>query len=234
MREHDDLLPAGGSQRRQHPLLEMWLVRLPVDAGDSVPREQARALLDPEEIRRHAALRQQADRDQFAAAHAGLRLLLGRHLGRHPASVTFGSAPCPLCGQAHGRPVVRAASPDLHFSMSRRPGIAAYVVASQPVGIDIEALDRPVGLDDLLPTLHPSERTALAALPARARRTAALRSWVRKEAYLKGIGTGLGIDPSEVEVGVDDLPRPKRGPDGWLLVDLPVTTGHVAALAVAS
>jgi 4'-phosphopantetheinyl transferase len=46
----------------------------------------------------------------------------------------------------------------------------------------------------------------------------------RKEAYLKGIGTGLGQNLAQ-----DDTEAPIAG---WRLVDLPVDDGHAGALAV--
>lgn len=194
--------------------------------------DPAATLLDEEERRRLAALVHQADRDQFAAAHIGLRLLLADHFGEHPASLVFDRAPCPLCGEPHGRPLL-AGEDGFHFSLSRRPGIAAYALAAAPVGIDIETLSRQIGLDDLTAALHPAEQRSLATLPPSARRHAALRGWVRKEAYLKARGTGLGLDPGEVEVGVAEQSEPRELPDGWMLADLPAPNGHLAALAVA-
>ncbi|WP_346268225.1 4'-phosphopantetheinyl transferase superfamily protein [Streptomyces sp. SCUT-3] len=71
---------------------------------------------------------------------------------------------------------------------------------------------------------------AAARRPRPADRPAAFaRCWTRKEAYLKGTGTGLGEDPSRTPVGAG--PRPEPVP-GWLLADVPVPTGHAAAWAL--
>jgi 4'-phosphopantetheinyl transferase len=91
-------------------------------------------------------------------------------------------------------------------------------------------------LDDLDTALHPNERLAIGALPPDERRSAALRCWVRKEAYLKGIGTGLGIDPAGVEVGLGPAIDPSPGrpaPDGWTIVDLDAGPDHLVSVAVA-
>ena len=67
--------------------------------------------------------------------------------------------------------------------------------------MDVETVEARVKADDLGAALHPSELADLADLPADQRDLAALRCWARKEAVLKGIGTGLGIEPSTIEVG---------------------------------
>jgi 4'-phosphopantetheinyl transferase len=55
-------------------------------------------------------------------------------------------------------------------------------------------------------------------------RDAALRRWVRKEAYLKGLGTGLGLDPATVDLSAD--------PPGWHVAEVDAGPGLVAAVAV--
>jgi 4'-phosphopantetheinyl transferase len=57
-------------------------------------------------------------------------------------------------------------------------------------------------------------------------RAGALRRWVRKEAYLKGLGTGLGIEPATVDLSAD--------PPGWRVRDVDAPDGYVAAVAVAT
>ena len=60
-----------------------------------------------------------------------------------------------------------------------------------------------------------------------------LWTWTRKEAILKAAGTGLGIDPRQVDLdGLDVVALPTElGPAGdWTLVDVPLP-GYAAALA---
>ncbi|MFI2345850.1 4'-phosphopantetheinyl transferase superfamily protein [Streptomyces sp. NPDC019443] len=61
--------------------------------------------------------------------------------------------------------------------------------------------------------LHGTERAEPAALPPSARPAAVGRCWARKEAYLKGVGIGLGEDPSVTYVGTGG---PSRG-RSWLV-----------------
>ncbi|MET9427114.1 4'-phosphopantetheinyl transferase superfamily protein [Streptomyces sp. NPDC003036] len=78
--------------------------------------------------------------------------------------------------------------------------------------------------------LQPAEARELAALPEAERPAAFARAWVRKEAYLKGIGTGLGRSPSLDYVGTG--PDPADGPPGWRVSDVVVPEDFTAAVAV--
>ena len=71
----------------------------------------------------------------------------------------------------------------------------------------------------------------MGSVPVSDRVTRLTSCWVRKEAYLKGIGTGLGVDPATVPVGIE--PTPVRLGE-WAVLDLPqLGPAHVGGLAVA-
>jgi 4'-phosphopantetheinyl transferase len=53
--------------------------------------------------------------------------------------------------------------------------------------------------------------------------------WTRKEAYLKGLGTGLGRDLALDYLGTA---APELRPPDWHVADLPMPPGHAAAFAV--
>jgi 4'-phosphopantetheinyl transferase len=170
------------------------------------------------------------------AARDGLRRVLGRYLDVPPDEVRLVRAACPGCGARHGRPEldpVHGGESRLRFSMAHCTGLAAYAVAPVCVGVDAEALTARIDRHDLRSTLHPGEQSVAAS----ATRRDLLGCWVRKEAYLKGLGIGLGREPDTVHVGIPpDVPAEPRqvgGPDGWTLVDLPTGPDHVAAAAVA-
>src|SRR5215216_3290926 len=86
------------------------------------PSEHDLSLLDQEERRRAASLRDSADRAGYITAHVGLRRLLGDHLGIAPQEVSLIREPCPCCGALRGRPAVGGSSRPLHFSLSRSSG----------------------------------------------------------------------------------------------------------------
>ncbi|MFW6693112.1 4'-phosphopantetheinyl transferase family protein [Streptomyces sp. MAR4 CNX-425] len=189
----------------------------------------APAVLDEEERRRAAAFRRTRDRDTYTVAHVALRMLLGAQLGLAPHRVDLVREACPLCGQAHGRPAVTGGR--LHFSLSHSDRLVLLAFAAEPVGVDAEALPSARAAAEIAGALHPREATELGLLPPAERPAACARIWARKEAYLKGIGTGLARDPSLDYLGA--APGPV-GVARWQVVDVAVPPGFAAAVASPS
>ncbi|UNZ22044.1 4'-phosphopantetheinyl transferase superfamily protein [Streptomyces sp. 891-h] len=213
--------------------------------GSSTAAADSR-ILDEEERRRAAGFQDPAARERFRVSHIGLRTLLGARLGVRPQDVTLTREPCgvPGCGRPHGRPAVAGAT-GLEFSMSHAGDVVLYALAGAAVGVDVEAEEiARDGVERRARRLHPQERAELAALPAERRARALLGCWVRKEAYFKGLGTGLAAGTRRHYVGlaVRDADRPGRpedgtgsahtGPGGWGLAEVPVPAGYRAAVAL--
>ncbi|WFB06779.1 4'-phosphopantetheinyl transferase superfamily protein [Streptomyces sp. LX-29] len=190
----------------------------------------AEKILDAQERERVAAFLRDEDRERYTAAHVGLRRLLGAYLDLEPSEVPFIREPCPGCGEPHGRPAVRGGA--LHFNMSHAADLVLFAFAGTPIGVDVERVQSVEVVDQIAPSLHPRERTELAVLPPAERPAAFARCWTRKEAYLKGLGTGLSRDPATdyVSTGVATVPV-----GSWSLADIPVDhvrSGYAAAWAV--
>lgn len=234
--------------------VELWLLRPPgadtaggtgpaPGAGPAGYHPAAEAELDHAERARAASFVRSADRARYVAAHIALRRLLGAYLGLPPRKVPLVRERCLTCGGPHGRPVVAAVdgtAPPPHFSLSHCAGLVLVAVASAPVGVDVEELPGEDRVALCAPTLHPAERAELERLPpspSLPRREYFGRLWTRKEAYLKGIGAGLtrGLAADYLGDGDGDggAGAPPR-PPGWSVVDLPVGTGHTAAVALRS
>ncbi|MFB7941061.1 4'-phosphopantetheinyl transferase family protein [Streptomyces sp. NPDC004779] len=204
--------------------LDLWLVRAPRTA-DAAALD--RSDLDAAERHRADSFIRPADGLLYAAAHVALRRLLGHYTGRHPADLRFVREPCPGCGGAHGRPAV-ADAPSLHFSLSHSSGLALVGVAAVPVGVDVERLPRDETVELCVEALHPGEQAELSGTGGRERTELFGRIWTRKEAYLKGIGTGLSRAPSADYLGA----ARDRHPEGWSVLDVPCGPGHAASAAV--
>ncbi|WP_206323300.1 4'-phosphopantetheinyl transferase superfamily protein [Streptomyces sp. HNM0574] len=198
-----------------------------VSAHAAAARREAGSL-SAGERERAAAFRREADRDRYLVAHTALRGELAARLGGSPRAVPLTRAPCPGCGGPHGRPSV--AGDLLHFSLSHAGDLVLLAFADAPVGADVEALPAPGVVADVGASLHPRERAELAALPERERPAAFTRCWTRKEAFLKGLGTGLATDPAADYVSTLERPAPLPG---WHLADVPVPPGYAAATALA-
>ncbi|GAA0701442.1 4'-phosphopantetheinyl transferase superfamily protein [Streptomyces malaysiensis subsp. malaysiensis] len=215
----------------------VWLLRIPPSAAAAAA--VAEGTLDEGERERAARLRSEVARERYVTSHVGLRTLLGGYLGIAPADVVFTRETCgmPDCDKPHGRPAL-AGEDTLHFSLSHSGDAALCAVARAPVGADVEERDPGrVGtrLTGLIGQLHPEERAAVDALPEELREEAFLGCWVRKEAYLKGIGTGLpgGIGAHHVGLAEGLAPADApSGPSGWAFADLDAPPGYHAAVAV--
>jgi 4'-phosphopantetheinyl transferase len=195
----------------------------PVDlaaGADEVAR--AEAVLSPDELAR-ARRGTPAVHRRRVLLRAALRTALAAELGTGPDEV-------PLRTDALGRPRLPAATGlDAGCSAAGALGLVA-VGRGCRLGIDVETVApwTPAVLDE--GWLAPAERQALAALPAAGRALAATRAWTRKEAVLKGRGTGLRDDPAAVVTGVGGAPVTVAG---WSVRDVPVPDGWVASLATA-
>ena len=102
----------------------------------------------------------------------------------------------------------------------------AAVTQDTELGIDVEVI-RPLPEMAELAQRYFSVREAdrLLRLPEEDRLEAFFRCWVRKEAYLKGLGQGLSLRADQVETWPDPPPTGS-------LVDLTPAAGFVAALAL--
>lgn len=204
--------------------LDVWLVPSPA------PREAAAldlALLSASELERAASFSRPVDALLYSASHIALRRLLGARLGIPAAAVPFTREPCPTCGGPHGRPAVADVA-HLHFSLAHTRGLALVALAATPVGVDVERMPRVQTVARCLPALHPDERAEIEAAPPKTRRQAFAQLWTRKEAYLKGVGTGLSRSPAKDYLGSAQAGRPP----GWSVLDVPAGPTHRAAVAI--
>ncbi|MEU5999367.1 4'-phosphopantetheinyl transferase superfamily protein [Streptomyces sp. NPDC047197] len=224
--------PLDGANRGD--AVDVWTLWVPDHAAAAAART---GVLDAQEVRRAAGFQDPAARTRFVTSHVGLRVLLGARLGTAPQDVVLVRERCgmPGCEKPHGRPAV-AGHPGVHFSLSHAGDAVLYALAASPVGADIESLELAgAGLERLARRLHPAERRALDTLPATVRQEALLGCWVRKEAFLKGIGTGLPGGVGAHHVGLAAALAPPWTPpvpEGWAVLDVPAPEGHHAALAL--
>ncbi|SEP88056.1 4'-phosphopantetheinyl transferase superfamily protein [Arthrobacter sp. OV608] len=194
-------------------------------------------VLDDDEVARAGMFRSQALRDRFVAGRIALRLHIGALTGDSPGSLQALYS-CPSCLNrdipGHGIPGYRVPSrtSPLRVSLSRSEDwclVAACLddgVAG--VGVDLEA-ESSAGLDGVQSVaMTENEREKLRHVAPALRPALMTRLWVRKEAVLKALGTGLARDPARVDVA-GPIPRlfdepPLQG--RWQLEDLdPSTVG---------
>ncbi len=204
------------------------------------PRSEVQHLemmLSVDERSRALRFRVPKDRDRFISARGLLRLMIGYYLGHDPVQLRFRYG-------RHGKPMVdgefRTDSP--RFNLSHSNGMGLYAFAhGREVGVDLEWL-RPYPLDAQVAERYLSrrEKECLGGLPRSELQRAQLRSWTRREAYVKARGEGLSFLPKLSHLAfVPGRPvRPlssveeSRQRPRWFLMDLDVLPEYVAALVV--
>lgn len=206
----------------------------PLPAGvliDSSPPLVA-AVADPRltaaERDRCAAFRHEID----AARHA-----TGRLLARGAAARLLGVAPARVGVVPDSDPATRGCprltldGARLHatfLSIAHAGDVVLVAVSTQSCGIDVEvvaAVEPVVGSDTIYSV---GEISALRAAAAADRLPLAARWWTAKEAVLKALEVGLGIDPPLIDVRLDLVVVDRTR---WRLHDVPVASGHIATLA---
>lgn len=212
------LLPVGQGGLTNDAVL-LWLAPLDVPAS-ALPGLMA--CLSPEERRRAAGFARLIDGRRFVACRGWLRHLLASQLCRAPAEIKMITA-------EFGKP--KLAGTDLSFSAARSASVALYAMSwEMEVGVDIETIRDTINVDGMAARfMSPAERRALAALPPSHRRAAFFDCWTRKEAYGKGLGTGLGFPLRDVDVWAGDR-RPANA-SGWAVHQVDVGPGWAAAVA---
>ncbi|MDH6137083.1 4'-phosphopantetheinyl transferase [Kitasatospora sp. MAA4] len=208
--------------------LDLWFLGPPEE--DERPRALALDELDDAERKRAAGFVRPLDRVQYVAAHIALRRLLSVYTGVAPDKVRLGRDACPGCGGPHGRPIVLDAPGAPHFSLSHSHGLVLIAVSSIPVGVDVQRVPSVETAEICMTSLHPEEREELGSLTEEERSFAFGRLWTRKEAYLKGLGTGLTRGAGTDYLGEHGSSGIRPG--GWTVRNLPACPSHIAAAAL--
>ncbi len=225
-------VPAPGELRLDAGTLDVWFA--PLGPLQDRPWEELASLTDAEA--RRADGMAAAPRGRFVATRALLRKILAAYLHADPKSLE-------LAYGARGKPRLAGAHElaGLHFNVSHSGQHALLAFGQTPHGVDLEAV-RPLRDPEALARrfFAPSEREALAAVPAEARLQAFFACWTRKEAYLKAAGTGIATSLRSFAVPVAPGPAPALlaatgRPDArWTLRLFEPQDGLVGALAHAA
>lgn len=191
-------------------------------------------ILSRDELDRAARFKTDVARDRFVARRRVLRQVLASELEIDPRRVTFRYGP-------YGKPSVCDPASAIEFSVSHAGDVSAIAVSrSGRIGVDIE-LAGSAGRPDALARVCLSRREFRQywALPAEEREDFVLRSWTAKEAYLKGVGVGLSVALSDIDVFAavacgEAIEYSEIDPAVWHCAVLPVEPTAVLAVAIES
>ena len=168
-----------------------------------------------------------------AAARALLDRLLAAYAGLDD--------PPQIARTERGKPFAPSL-PDIDFNLSHaKDHVLIAFARGQPLGIDIERIDRRIEIEDLARRyFSAAEADSLERMPAASRHAVFLRLWTCKEAVLKALGEGIafgldrvsfGLDAYGFPTGVSTLDPDAGTPDSWRLALLEPAPGFLGALA---
>ncbi|MFC4081646.1 4'-phosphopantetheinyl transferase family protein [Amycolatopsis samaneae] len=194
-------------------------------------------LLDDVELGRHAAYRQEADKQRFLTGRMLAKTLAAERLGLDVEAVRF-DATCEDCGKPHGRP--RVPGSDLTLTISHSGDLIGVAATDGvPIGLDVETAGRRADESLIDYALTPAEQKAVSELTAEERSAAFFVYWTRKEAVMKATGKGLKIPLQSITFSGHDEParlvssaHPALDPARTRLADLTAAEGYRAAVAV--
>lgn len=204
---HSQFEPAPADSRLRAGEVHLWRARL------DEPPADAERLLAPEEWQRADRFHFARDRERFVAAHALLRLILGRYEHCDPRELRFTHG-------AHGKPQLEDSA--LRFNLSHSGDLLLLAVTyGREVGVDVEEMRDNVPVEMLADHyFEPAEAWSLRLLPTPERVWRFYNVWTGIEAQLKAGGVGLANGTRVVE------------PDRWSLLSLRPAEGFAGALAV--
>ncbi|HEY3328725.1 MAG TPA: 4'-phosphopantetheinyl transferase superfamily protein [Capsulimonadaceae bacterium] len=178
--------------------LHLWLVPINVAVHGAV-----RGYLTPHDQQRADRFVHDSDRDAWVTARGALRHVLSGYLSIEPSDVRFGVL-------EHGKPVLigsdcvyerlaakhDGSSASVQFNLSHTSGFALIgVTLGNPIGVDIEKMNRTIDPLDLAPAVFASDETdAVRESHPQDRLRRFLEIWTMKEAWLKMVGCGLVDD----------------------------------------
>lgn len=191
-------------------------------------------LLSYDERERFHRFRFEIHRLRFLVGRAMLRRLLSTYTGIPPQGLIFARG-------VHGKLFLtdHCGGGGIRFNLSHSRGMALYAVArDREVGVDLEWV-RPISeLDRLAEVVFaPAEREAMRRADPSNRVEHFFTFWVRKEAYVKALGSGLTVPLDRVDVShggqvrVLDCSEAMAAASRWQVRDVDAVPGYLAALA---
>ena len=201
-------------------------------------RARLHRYLSSEEMGRADRLLNQSACNRFVVGRGMLREILSGYLGLEPSSLRIAAGD-------HGKPELAAdqGQSGLCFNLSHTDGLALLTVSShRELGIDLELQQDDLPFQGMASQFFSCrEQTELFSMPPGPLQLGAFyRCWTRKEAYLKGCGSGfyqpadsfdVSLLPGQPPALLEHRTNPDE-PARWRLMDITVPDGFYATLAV--
>jgi 4'-phosphopantetheinyl transferase len=215
---------------------EVHVWRIALDEPDDVVSRLA-GVLAPDERARAARFLAPVHGQRFRVGRGMLRAILARYLGLEPDRIEFTYGP-------HGKPSLAAASrtADVRFNLAHSKDVALLgVCLGRELGVDVEAVRPLEDAERIVGRFFSArEQADFFGVAPELRQHAFFLGWVRKEAYIKAIGTGLALPLADFDVTLTPGAPPRllhvagrpEEPRRWSFAQLDVGDAFRGAVAV--
>jgi 4'-phosphopantetheinyl transferase len=159
-------------------------------------------LLCAEERSRAERFKFTIHRERFIASHGFTRIVLGNYLNAPPECIVLQKG---RYGKPFLNPDKGCISHSLQFNLSHTEDLALLAVTQKhEIGVDIECTDRKTDWQGIVQRFFTkSEQKQLFLLDDKEQQKKAFfELWTRKEAYMKVLGTGLSLAPTDFTLSV--------------------------------
>lgn len=190
-------------------------------------------VLSAQEQKKGASFRQEKDRIRFLASRILLRRILSLYLNHPAKELSFQTGP-------HGKPYLFPGDndfPRIHFNLSHSGEFVALAFSlASPVGIDIEAVRENIRTETLVRRFfHSDEYLQFLKLDEVGQKDFVFRRWTVREAFLKGIGSGLSISPDSFYVqeyqSMFCIKKSQKDYSFWRIEPISVPDGYYCSIA---
>ena len=213
--------------------IDIWRVKLNLKDSEV---NVLRCILSEDEQNRANSYKFFKQRKLFILSRVRLRQILSMYLGVIPERIIFnyGSQGKPFLPQSHN-------GEGISFNLSHSGEMSVYAVGTGiEMGIDIEKPDKKVNFLNLAKRYFTEmEYNPIMSLPEGERLKAFYRCWTRKEAYIKGKGSGIAkmLDKTSVSCLPGEpsklLANSLEPHDiySWTIEDLNIGVPYIGAIA---
>lgn len=207
----------------------LWLVRLSELENQ---KDKFADFLDENETMRLKQFSNDQAAKMFLFSRGILRYLIGIYLNCKPKSIVFS------LGQ-HGKPYL-ADKRNFYFNLSHSRGVIAVLFSRHEAGVDIEWLDRKIEFKAIMKRYFTkNEILSWKKHCVPDEKTAFLRGWTRKEAFLKATGEGIsGLSKCEISFEPDifnaliSRNNTKNELNIWSFFDFKIGESHIGTCVI--
>lgn len=187
------------------------------------------SLLSEEEKKRSAKFVRQDLQKKYVKTRGVLRTILASHLNNDPQKIIIKTT-------EHGKPFV--SDKDVYFNLSHTGNKFVIAVSNcSHVGVDIEQYKHRNSLSALVEKcFSETEANYWNALPANQQTEIFFRFWVRKEAFVKAVGRGIGLGLNQCSINPQSqncfisIPDQYGLISDWKIVDIELDNFDVCAI----